>query len=433
MLAEYIKHFVSGEINYHKNSQREWIKDKGPVIETNIGFIENYVDPLNIRSEFEGFVSCVDKITSQKYTRLVSRAEEIVAKLPWGPAFEKDLFLKPDFTSLIVLTFAGPSIPIGINIPNYDDIRQHEGFKNVDLANAYPKVTAKSLQFLTSEDANLIEAVYHTSETLSTALHELLGHGSGKLLSRNTHGDFNFDVTTVNPAIGTLVDSWYEGDESWSSKFVELSGPYEECRAETVALYLACFPEPYEAFGIEDVERNRNAIWLYMIYSGIKGMRSYKPENNKWGQSHCWARYVILRVLLEVDNFINFEFLDNGLFELRVDYTKISSAGFQAISNFLTKLGCFKATGDVKRGRELFAKYSEYDDTMLRIRQIVIDNIRPRECDLQCHFVFNGREPILINFEETFDGVIQSFQQRYPRYDEEMLEQWEQEYEVNHN
>jgi dipeptidyl-peptidase-3 len=37
MLQHYVRHFREGPIDYHKNSQRAWIKDIGPTVETNIG------------------------------------------------------------------------------------------------------------------------------------------------------------------------------------------------------------------------------------------------------------------------------------------------------------------------------------------------------------------------------------------------------------
>lgn len=101
--------FITGDIECYKESQRLWVKDLQPSVEVILGFIEPYRDPMGIRAEFEGLVAITDREETQALTNLVDKSDTFIRRLPWallseenggkGP-FEKELFEKPDFTSL---------------------------------------------------------------------------------------------------------------------------------------------------------------------------------------------------------------------------------------------------------------------------------------------------------------------------------------------
>lgn len=282
MVADYIEHFRYGDMDKHKDSQRHWIKDAGPIVETNIGFIETYRDPLGARAEFEGFVALVDKETSAKFNTLVDQAEDMITKLPWDKAFEKDKFSKPDFTNLDLVAFACSGTPIGINIPNYDDIRMSEGFKNVNLGNAYPRPKPENMHFMAKEDIDLMVKYDKESLTMVVALHELLGHGTGKLFTKNTEdGKTNYEEGTPNPFTGKPIETFYTDKETWSQKFGKLHSGYEECRADSVAIYLMNYEEPYHIFfpGRKAEWDDMYYVgWLDMIYGGVKGLVYYNKD-----------------------------------------------------------------------------------------------------------------------------------------------------------
>ncbi|KAI8907588.1 peptidase family M49-domain-containing protein, partial [Entophlyctis helioformis] len=71
MVQAYVESFRTGSMEAHRESQKHWIRDVGPIVESNIGFIETYRDPAGVRAEWEGFAAVVNKEMTLKFQKLV--------------------------------------------------------------------------------------------------------------------------------------------------------------------------------------------------------------------------------------------------------------------------------------------------------------------------------------------------------------------------
>ncbi|KAK1826157.1 putative dipeptidylpeptidase [Podospora conica] len=430
MHLAYAKSFEDGSLLAFKDSQRHWIRDQGPMVECNIGFIETYRDPAGVRGEWEGFAAVVNMERTKAFGELVRSAPALIPLLPWSKDFEKDKFLSPDFTSLEVMTFCGSGIPAGINIPNYDDIRQQEGFKNVSLGNVLSaKAPNEKIPFIQESDLGVYQKYRDAAFEVQVGLHELTGHGCGKLLQETATGVYNFDHENppISPVTNKPVTTWYKPGETWGSVFGGMAGAYEECRAELVAMHLSCEFSALKIFGFGDGSLNMDgeagdvlyASYLSMARAGLLAVEFWDPKSQKWGQPHCQARFAILKAFLEAeDDFCKLEYKEDDLSDLviKLDRSKILTSGRKAVGEMLQKIHIYKSTADVEAGTKFFGDMTsvglEYWGS--KVRSVVLKNKQPRKVFVQANSYLDEAtgKVTLQHYDASPEGMIASWAAR---------------------
>lgn len=261
-----------------------------------------------------------------------------------------------------------------------------------------------------------------------------MGHGVGKLFIKNEDGTFNFDKENVkNPLTGEEITTWYEHNETWNSKFGDISSAYEECRADTCGFYLATFPEVYTIFGFteEDAPNLLYSSLMSQARKGIIGLPLYNVKNNKWGQAHTWGAYVIMQYMMQnqKEKLVSVDISEDGNdFIINLNKDHVMGEGRRLVEEFLMLLQVYKTTGDIVNGRAFFEKYSQVDEEMLKVRQIVIENKLPRrlECNMNLKLTEDGVD--VINYEPSHQGIIESFADRYEVNEEftsDILTEWD--------
>ncbi|KAL9078491.1 MAG: hypothetical protein Q9157_002579 [Trypethelium eluteriae] len=424
-----LQSFRSGNLETYRDSQRAWVQDKMPRVESIFGFVEPYRDPYGTRAEFEGLVAILDKEETKALTRLVEHGDTFIRRLPWangsenngkGP-FEKALFQPPDFTSIHALAYCSSIIFPGINLPNYNDIRQENGFKNVIIANrmSAESSTEDTCPFVDDMESETFQKHKFAAYYLYVVIHELLGHGTSKMLIESEDGSFNFNQRPDNPLTGRPIDTWYRPGQTWTGQFGDLATTLDECRAELVGAYLMDDEDLLALFGYDEhstptcSELTYNA-YLQICVDGITGLRNFNVESGKWGQAHSRAHFAMLKCLLrEGEGCASVECDPTSQhLVVRVDRSKIKTGGKKALGDMLLKLHIYRCTADVQICRSYFEELSSVNGEYLEWRKIALAKNQRRKIFVQANTFLEGEEVILKEYEATYEGIIQSWAER---------------------
>ena len=291
------------------------------------------------------------------------------------------------------------------------------------------------MTFILEQDQAIFKRLKSEAFEVQVGIHELLGHGSGKLFHAGTpDADALVAARTPHPVTNEpITGPFYAAGSTWDSTFGKVASSYEECRAECCGIFLCLEAVVLEVFGhiaqpdaVGGVHDTAFINWLLMVRAGLTGLEFFTPTTGAWRQAHMQARYVILRVLLEageglvtIQKFVGAD--GNPDLAVELDRAKIPTVGRKAIGAFLLKLQGYKSLGDLEAGSAMYTGYSEVPAEMQELREIVMARKTPRSVLVQPHMVKGGDGVELVEFESSAAGMIESFRARFPAEDPELM------------
>lgn len=313
-----------------------WTQDKDSDIYFINGLIESYEDPLGIGCTFESVVAFKNPLQTAKVNKIIDNIQWFENQLPFDKKFKKDKAVGLSASSINVISMAGetaPSLPLGVNLPNSDWIRKKHGSKSVNLANVASSRSSYEVQLREAlflpKYHNVLEKYANMTNSLHTDLHEIAGHGSGKILE-----GVNSDI----------LGAYYS--------------TIEEARADLVALYYIAEPK-LKDFGVYDSDVNveEAALAQYVSYltNGAFGQLRRVDLGNDLTQAHFRNRQLISQWILQNSDNSKVKMVqDNGL-----NYVEVTDVSYvkNMLGQLLEKVQTIKSTGDLDGARDLVMTY----------------------------------------------------------------------------
>ncbi|PLB54821.1 dipeptidyl peptidase III [Aspergillus steynii IBT 23096] len=420
-IQDYIESFTTGSLQAYRSCMKRWVEDYNPRVESIFGFVEPYRDPYGVRCEWRGVVSIADPQETAKLTALVNSSTKLIRTLPWavpdvndgkGP-FEKSEFQAPHFSIVHALAFGCSNVWEASKVPNYNDIRETHGFKNIVYANRMSANADPNREFywVHPSEAKEFKAVNHIIRFIATSIHELLGHGTGKLLAETSPGVYNFD--RASPPTNSLTGKP-------TSVFEKLAGTVEECRVMLVSYYLSEDRDVLSMYGYDEHSDIKADDLIYQTYlhigvEGLRALQAFNVETQSWGSAHANANYAIFKhLMLHANGLLSVDCNQMaGTVFVRVDRSKIASHGKACIGNMLHRIHVWRCTANVTQCRQFYEPLSAVDGEYEVWRQIVASKPEPPWKFVQANTILrdDGKVELKV-YEASNEGIIQSFAER---------------------
>jgi len=341
VITDLIRFYQTGEPADWLQFGGDWVRNDAAVDFAN-GFIEVYRDPRGAKGTSQSFVTITDKPVTNVMVNLAKNASYFEDKAPWDPKYKKRDFTPPVVKAVEVLIETGDFhvTTIGDNLPNEQEIHQKYGTKNFLLLGSSHALGAAASGAIdefapSAEEAQRAKAHGEEAEDLLTAMHEVIGHGSGKLSDR----------VQGNPA--TFLKEYYS--------------TLEEARADLMGLWNIWDPKLKELGLVKDQDAVARTMYDSAARAPLTQLRRM-PKGDTIEEDHQRDRQLIAHYIREKTGAI--EYVDrNGKTYVRVkDYAKMR----EGVGTLLAELMRIKAEGDYAAIKTLVDTYGVHFDPKLR-------------------------------------------------------------------
>lgn len=397
-----IKYYQTGDLQTWDDYNVAWVEATEGNIDYINSFIEVYNDPKGYRGSYETIVQIKDFDMSKKMKVLEDNVQWFEDNAPIMEEHKKDSVVGVTYKTVIVAGEAGdasPSTPIGVNLPNANWIRTEHGSKSVSLGNiinAYSHAggSEKLDEFaLTEEEKELSKEYGELADKLHTALHEVVGHASGKL----------------NPGVGETKET-----------LKNYASTLEEGRADLVGLYYLMDPKIEELGLTDSIENLGKAAYNDYIRNGLMTQLTRLNLGDDVEEAHMRNRQWVSAWVFEKGKDANVieKVKKDGKTYLKInDYDKLR----ELFGNLLKETQRIKSEGDFDAAKNLVENYG------VKVDQEIHKEVLERSAQFKAAPYSGFVNPVLVP-EMNEAGEITTIKVTQPESFEEQMLMYSKEY-----